>query len=174
MFILYLIIALLVIYFIFTYNSFVSLKNQVLNSFSGIDVQLKKRNDLIPNLVSTVKGYAKHEKSLLESIAKTRSSIMSSLKEKDVEKVSSQDKELSDNLKSLFAVSENYPNLKANKNFLELQREMSRIENNIAASRRIYNSNVAIFNSKLQIFPNNLFNKLLKFDEFKFYELGEK
>ena len=169
----YIILGFLVLYLIFIYNSFVRLRNQVLNSFSGIDVQLKRRNDLIPNLVNAVKGYAMHEKQLLETLTKKRASLMNTLEEKDVKKVAKEDESLSGVLKSLFMVSENYPDLKANQNFLNLKRQLRRTEDQIAASRRIYNSNVAIFNSKIEVFPNNLLNKLLKFNKFDFYSIKE-
>ena len=173
MIIIYILLFLILLYVIITYNAFVNLKNQVLNSYSGIDVQLSRRNDLIPGLVAAVKGYVKHEKELLETLTKKRTEIMNSLEEKDVEKIAKEDKQISNCLKSLFAVAENYPDLKASKNFLNLQDQLSRTENQIAASRRIYNSNVTIYNTRLESFPNNLFNNVLKFEYFKLYKLDE-
>ncbi len=171
--ILYIILGVLILYVLFTYNSFIRLRNQVVNSFSGIDVQLKRRNDLVPNLIGVVKGYAKHEKSLFESIAKTRSALSSALEKQDLQKVSKDDAVLSSSLKSVLAVAENYPALKANENFLDLQKKIARIENQIAAARRIYNANVTIFNTKLELFPNNIFNKLAKFSQFELYSLED-
>ncbi|MFT4261262.1 MAG: LemA family protein [Candidatus Woesearchaeota archaeon] len=167
---LYVLLGLLLLWVLLTYNHFVSIKNNVKKSYSGIDVQLKRRNDLIPNLVNTVKGYAKHEKSLLESITKTRASLMNSLEGDDVRSIAKEEKTLSNSLKSLFAVAENYPDLKANKNFLELQKELSKTENNIAASRRIYNSNVMTFNTRITTFPNKLVAKMFGFKPYQFFE----
>ena len=171
---LYIIGGVILLYILITYNSFISLKNQVLNSYSGIDVQLSRRNDLIPNLVNAVKGYAKHEKTLLQNLTNTRARLINSLENEDLKKIAKEDENISSCLKSVFAVAENYPDLKASENFLNLQDQLSRMENQIAASRRIYNANVTIFNTKLETFPNNLFNTFLKFEYFKFYKLDKK
>ena len=170
---LYIIPAALILWIIIVYNSLISLKNQVQNSFSGIDVQLKRRNDLIPNLVNTVKGYATHERELFENITQLRTSIMNASNNSDVKELAKNDDMMTSTLKSLFAVSENYPDLKANENFLNLQNQIARTEDQIAASRRIYNSNVMTFNSKIQVFPNNLVAQSLKFKEFEFFSIQE-
>jgi len=159
------IIAIVVVVFlllgvIWLYNSIIRLRNQLRNSFAQIDVQLKRRNDLIPNLVETVKGYMRHEKTLLENITKARSAIMSA---KNIGKKAKASNQLTQTLKSLFAVAENYPKLRANENFLQLQEEITGTENKIAYSRQHYNDVVMIFNTKIQTFPNNLFAKMLGF-----------
>ncbi len=149
------------------YNALIRLRNQVKNSWAQIDVQLKRRNDLIPNLVNTVKGYMKHEKETLENITKARSAIMNASGVADTAKASG---ELSGMLKSLFAVAENYPDLKANQNFMQLQEEITGTENKIAYSRQHYNDMVMIFNTKIQKFPNNVFAGMLGFDEQSSFE----
>lgn len=164
-------VALLVVWLIAVYNGLIKFRNRVDEAWSDISVQLKRRYDLIPNLINTVKGYAKHEKELFENVTKARSEAMNSQDPKD-----SAEKEnmLSETLKSLFAVSENYPDLKANENFLELQRELTDTEDKIQASRRFYNGNVRDFNTKLQVFPTNMIAGMLKFKEYDFFEIAEK
>jgi len=142
------------------YNSLIKLKNRVDEAWSDIDVQLKRRYDLIPNLINTVKGYATHEKELFEKITQARTAAMGAKNPAEKEQTENM---LSDTLKSLFAVAENYPDLKANQNFLELQRELSDTENKIQASRRFYNGNVRDFNTKIEVFPNNLIVGMLNF-----------
>ena len=164
------IIGILILYTIFVYNSIISLQNQVKNSFSGIDVQLKRRNDLIPNLIETVKGYAKHEKDVLENVTNMRTQMISAMDTGYKSQIAKTQDMLSETLKSLFAVSENYPDLKANQNFLELQNQIATTEDQIAASRRIYNSNTMVYNSKLQVFPNNLLVKIFNFKEYEFFK----
>ncbi|MBU0666222.1 MAG: LemA family protein [Nanoarchaeota archaeon] len=149
------------------YNSLIRLKNQVKNSFAQIDVQLKRRNDLIPNLVNTVKGYMTHERETLENITKARAAVMKATTPEGKAKASNM---LSDTLKSLFAVSENYPDLKANQNFLQLQEEITGTENKIAYSRQHYNDIVMVFNTKIQFFPNNVIAGSLGFKEEKSFE----
>ena len=156
------VIVVLALFVVFLYNSLIRLKNQVKNSWAQIDVQLKRRNDLIPNLVETVKGYMKHEKSVLENITKARSAIMSAETVGDKAKASNM---LSQTLKSLFAVSENYPKLQANENFMQLQEELTGTESKIAYARQHYNDMVMVFNTKIQTFPNNMFAKMLSFKE---------
>lgn len=158
------------LYVISTYNSLVILKTRIQEALSGIDVQLKRRADLIPNLVETVKGYAKHEKEIFENVTKARSALVnaSSVKEK-----ASADNMLTGALKSLFAVAENYPNLKANENFQNLQRQLEDTEDKVAYSRQFYNSNVLDFNAKIQIFPTNLFAGMFHFQAFDFFKAGE-
>lgn len=161
------IIAVAILFVIFLYNSLVRLRNQVKNSWAQIDVQLKRRNDLIPNLVSTVKGYMKHEKTVLENVTKARTSMMSATGVADTSKKSNM---LSSTLKSLFAVSENYPDLKANQNFIQLQEEITGTENKISYARQHYNDMVMRFNTKIQTFPNNLFASMLSFKEEESFE----
>jgi len=154
------------------YNGLIKLKNRTDEAWSDIDVQLKRRYDLIPNLISTVKGYAQHEKSLFEKVTQARTAAMGA--QGPVDK-SQAENMLSGTLKSLFAVSENYPDLKANENFLELQRELSDTENKIQASRRFYNGNVRDFNIKIEVFPNNLVAGMLNFTKRDFFEIeGEE
>lgn len=165
-----LVIVLAALYIWFLYNSLITSKMRVSEAFSQIDVQLKRRTDLIPNLVETVKGYAKHERELLERITKERASLMQAKGPEEKGKVNSQ---LTDALKSLFAVAENYPNLKASDNFVELQKELSDTENKIAYSRQFYNSNVMDYNTKIKIFPNVLLVRMLNFSPAEFFEAEE-
>jgi len=165
------IIGIIIFGIIGLYNGLVSLKNKVKNSWAQIDVQLKKRFDLIPNLVETVKGYAKHEKTVLTDITKARNMMM---KASDVKGKAEAENQLTGALKSLFAVSENYPDLKANQNFLQLQEELSGMESKIAYARQFYNDMVMRFNTKIQLFPNNLFAKMLGFSEEQFFETQGK
>lgn len=138
-------------------------------AWSGIDVQLKKRFDLIPNLVETVKGYAKHESGLFEKVAKLRSSMMSATS--DPEKIGEYEGELRSTLKTLFAVAENYPELKANENFLSLQSSLQAIENELEKSRRYYNGAVRDLNAKIVVFPNNFVASLFSIKQRKFFEV---
>jgi len=158
-------------FIILLYNSLIRLRNQVKNSWAQIDVQLKRRNDLIPNLVETVKGYTKHERESLENITKARSAIMSA---QGVEETAKASNMLSDTLKSLFAVAENYPDLKANQNFMQLQEEITGTENKIAYARQHYNDIVMMFNTKIQTFPNNVFANMLNFKDEKQFEATEE
>ncbi|MBD3362508.1 LemA family protein [Candidatus Dojkabacteria bacterium] len=152
------------------YNGLVRLKNIVDEAWSGIDVQLKRRYDLIPNLVETVKGYAKHEKGTFEKIAQLRSTAM---KADSVEKRGKAEAELTNTLKTLFAVAENYPELKANANFMSLQEELSKIETEIQGARRYYNGTVRDFNTKIQMFPANLIAGMLGFKKRDYFEADE-
>lgn len=154
------------------YNGLVTGKNRVEEALSDMDVQLKRRYDLIPNLVETVKGYAAHEEGTLAKVIAARNSAMA-VPSTDPQKKMVVENQLSSTLRSVFALAENYPDLKANQNFLELQRELTDTEDKIMASRRFYNGNVRDFNTKLQVFPTNLINKMLKFEEYKFYELAD-
>lgn len=165
------IVGVLALLIIALYNALIRLKNQVKNSWAQIDVQLKRRNDLIPNLVNTVKGYMKHEKETLENITKARAAIMQA---NDVEGAAQASGELSGLLKSLFAVAENYPDLKANQNFIQLQEEITGTENKIAYARQHYNDMVMVFNTKIQKFPNNVFAGMLGFGEEKSFEATEE
>ena len=156
------IVAVVVLFVIFLYNSLISLRNEVKNSWAQIDVQLKRRNDLIPNLVQTVKGYMTHERTVLENITKARTAFLSAHSMTEKSKASNM---LSQTLKSLFAVSENYPQLKANENFLQLQEELSGTESKIAYARQHYNDIVMSFNTKIQTFPNSSFASMLNFSQ---------
>ncbi|MFA7216926.1 MAG: LemA family protein [Candidatus Paceibacterota bacterium] len=164
------IIAILFIWFIAAYNGFVKLINRAKEAWADIDVQLKRRYDLIPNLVNTVKGYATHESSTFEKITEARTSAMNA---GTVEEKGKAENMLSGTLKSLFAVAENYPELKANTNFLELQRELSDTENKIQASRRFYNTNVRDLNIAVDSFPKNIVANVFNFSKMEFFELGE-
>lgn len=152
------------------YNGLITLKNRVDEAWSDIDVQLKRRYDLIPNLINTVKGYATHEKELLEKVTAARTAAMGAGTPAEKEQT---ENALSGTLKTLFAVSENYPDLKANQNFLELQKELTDTEDKIQASRRFYNGNVRDFNTKLQVFPTNLLAGMLGFTKREFFEAAE-
>ncbi len=167
------VIAILVIAVIAMYNGIIRLKNRVDEAWSDIDVQLKRRYDLIPNLVETVKGYASHEKETLEKVVQARNAAMSAQSGGDAKKQAEAENVLSSTLKSIFALSESYPDMKANQNFLELQRELSDTENKIQAARRFYNGNVRDFNTKLQVFPTNIMAGTLGFKAREFFEIGE-
>lgn len=155
-----------------TYNRFVLLRNRVKEAWSDIEVLLKRRYDLIPNLVETVKGYAAHEKNTLEAVINARNIAMKSGNKSVAEQAKSENI-LSGTLKSLFALSENYPDLKANANFLELQRELVDTENKIQASRRFYNNNVLAFNTKREMFPSNIIANIFNFEKNEFFKLDE-
>lgn len=165
------IVAVLAVWLIVVYNGLVRLKNRVQEAWSDIDVQLKRRYDLIPNLMETVKGYASHEKELFENVTKARTSAMSA---QGVEEKGKAENVLSGTLKTLFAVAENYPDLKASENFAKLQDELSDTENKIQASRRFYNGQTRDFNTKIEVFPNNMVAGMLKFKKFEFFEADEK
>jgi len=162
------IIAILAIFVIATYNGLIKLRNRVQEADSDIDVQLKRRYELIPNLVEAVKGYAKHEKELFEKVTKERSSLVTGSTAEKVEASNA----MTDTLKSIFAVAESYPELKANQNFLQLQSDLTDTQDKIMAAQRFYNSNVRDFNTKLQVFPTNLYGKMLGFTDFTFIEAG--
>ncbi len=160
---------------IFIYNSLVRLRNRLKEAWSDIDVQLKRRYDLIPNLIETVKGYAKHEKETFENVTRARSQAMQAQESgSDTQKQAQAENMVSDTLKSLFAVTENYPDLKASQNFQELQRELSDTENKIQAARRFYNNNVLRYQTKIQSFPTNLLAKVLNFSEKDYFELEDE
>ena len=162
------VIVLLILWLVGVYNSLIRLKNRVKEAWSDIDVQLKRRYDLIPNLMETVKGYMKHEEGVLTKVTEARASAMNA---KGIEEKGKAENMLSDTLKSLFAVAENYPDLKASQNFLQLQDEISDTENKIQASRRFYNGQVRDFNTKIEVFPNNLIAGMLKFKAWDFFEI---
>ncbi len=170
-FIIAIVLGIVLLYLWLTYNGLVTAKMRIAEALSHIDVQLKRRTDLIPNLIETVKGYAKHEKELLENITKARTSLM---KASSTETKAKANNELTDTLKSLFAVSENYPQLKANENFGKLQDELSDTENKIAASRQFYNSNVLDFNTKIATFPSSIIANLFNFKAAEFFAATEE
>lgn len=161
----------LVLWLVMLFNRLVLLRNRTNEAASDIDVQLKRRHDLIPNLVETVKGYAQHERELFEKVTQARSAAMGAQTMHDKEVAENQ---LSQTLKSLFAVAENYPDLKASENFLKLQDELSDTENKIQAARRFYNGNVRDFNTAIEQFPGNLFAGMLGFKAFEFFEAAEQ
>ena len=166
-------IGLLVVIGIFlwaTYNSLVTLKVRVDEAWSDITVQLKRRADLIPNLVNSVKGYAAHESGVFEKVTEARSAVMDA---KGVQETAEAENMLEGALKSLFAVAEAYPDLKANENFLQLQNELVDTEDKIQASRRFYNGGVRDLNTKIQVFPNNVFAGMLGFKERDFFEVED-
>ncbi|MBI4009076.1 LemA family protein [Candidatus Roizmanbacteria bacterium] len=159
------------IYLIAAYNGFVVLKTRIKEALSGIDVQLKRRAELIPNLVETVKGYAKHEKGVFEEVTKARSALM---KAGSLQQKAEANNMLTDALKSLFAVAEAYPDLKASDNFKDLQRQLEDTEDKIAYSRQFYNSNVLEYNTKVQTFPNNFIANMFGFKQEEFFEAEEE
>ena len=159
------------LYILFTYNSLVTLKMRVSESWSGIEVQLKRRADLVPNLIETVKGYAKHEREVFESVTKARTSLIEA---KSAKEAASADNMLTSALKSLFAVAEDYPDLKASENFKELQEELSDIEAKIAFARQFYNTNVMDLNTRMKIFPNSILSRTFNFKEEEFFEAEEE
>jgi LemA protein len=164
------IIGVILLWAVFVYNNFVSLVNRVKESWSDIEVQFKRRYDLIPNLVETVKGYATHERAAFDSVTQARAAAMGAQSVADHDKAENM---LTGALKSLFAVSEAYPDLKANTNFLELQRELSDTENKIQAARRFYNSVVQDLNTSLQSFPSNIIGSIFGFSASEFFQLGD-
>ena len=164
-----LVLAVVVLYLIVLFNRLVVLRNRVKEAMSDIDVQSKRRYDLIPNLVESVKGYMAHERGVLEDVTKARAAVATGGNALERDKAESQ---LSNTLKTLFAVSENYPDLKANANFLDLQRELADTEDKMQASRRFYNSVVMELNNKVQTFPANLFAASFGFQQEKFFEVA--
>lgn len=164
------VVAVLAIFLWVTYNALVTLKVRVDEAWSDITIQLKRRADLIPNLVNTVKGYATHEKGVFEQVTEARSAVVNAKSPKEAAKA---DNMLEDALKSIFAVAEAYPDLKASTNFSELQAELVDTEDKIQAARRFYNGGVRDLNTKIQLFPNNIFAGMLGFKEREFYEVDE-
>ncbi len=163
------VVAALFVWLILNYNRLVAFKNRTKEAWADIDVQLKRRYDLIPNLMETVKGYAAHEKQVLENVTAARSAAMDA---KTPEEKIEKENALSQTLKSLFAVAENYPDLKASANFLELQRELSDTENKIQAARRFYNGNVRDFNIAIESFPSNVVAAIFGFKQMKLFEIA--
>lgn len=164
------IILVLLVYGFATYNSFVKLNNQVKEAFSTMDVYLKKRWDLIPNIVKVVKGYTKYEKETLAEIVELRNSSYNKMS--NAEKVDTNTK-LSDKLSKIMAIAENYPDLKANENFRALSNELSKVEEDIANSRKYYNGSVRIYNNKVQMFPSNIIASILGYKEQRMFEITD-
>ena len=165
-------IVLLAIYAVVTYNGLIRLRNQTEEAFSDIDVQLKRRHDLIPNLVETVKGYAAHERQVFENVTAARSAATAAQSE-GPEAQAQAENQLTGALRQLFAVAEAYPDLKANQNFLELQNELTDTEDKIQASRRFYNMTVRDLNTKIQQFPSSVIARFANADEREFFELED-
>mgnify|MGYP004005817807 FL=1 len=169
--ILLVILVIVVFYVIGLYNSLIRLKNQVGSGWSQIDVQLKRRQDLIPNLIETCKGYMKHEKETLENITNARSNAMGA---DSISDKSSAEGALSGSISKFMLVVENYPDLKANANFISLQEELSSTENKIAFSRQNYNDQVLFFNNKIEMFPSNIIAGSFNFKQADFFEIEDK
>jgi len=169
------VLAVIVLWVIMGYNGLVTLRNRSLEAWSDIDVQLKRRYDLIPNLVETVKGYASHESGTLEKVIAARNSAMQTHDSSSatLEQKMQAESTLAGSLKSVFALSEAYPDLKANQNFMKLQDELSDTENKIQASRRFYNGNVRELNTKIEVFPTNLLAKMFNFTKREFFEVAD-
>lgn len=165
------VLGFIVLWAVFIYNGFITLRNRAQEAWADIEVQLKRRYDLIPNLVNTVKGYATHESSVFESVTKARGEAMNT--QGPTKEHAQAENMLSGALKSIFALSEAYPDLKANTNFLELQRELSDTENKIQAARRFYNTNVRDLNIKIESFPSNILAKMFNFSQKEFFDLAD-
>ena len=165
--ILIVIVIIIIVAVVGIYNGLVTARNKVKNAWAQIDVQLNRRADLIPNLVETVKGYAAHESSVFEDVTAARAGLMNA---NGVSEISEANNQLSSTLKTLFAVAENYPELKANENFKELQAQLAQTEDKIAYSRQFYNDTVLMYNNKCQTFPSNIIASLFGFKEADFFE----
>jgi LemA protein len=164
------VILIIIFWMIGMYNGLIRLRNQVRNAWSQIDVQLKRRHDLIPNLVETAKGYMKHERQTLENITNARSKAMSAESVGDKARAEG---ELNGAMSKFFLVVENYPDLKANQNFLAVQEELTSTENKIAFSRQAYNDQVLYYNNKIQMFPTNMMAGMFNFKQSEFFEIEE-
>ena len=172
--IVWIILGAIVLWLILIYNAFVRLNNRVKEAWSDIEVQLKRRYDLIPNVLEAVKGYAKHEKGVFEKVTEARARAMGVETSGNMKEIAKAENMLAGTLKSLFAVAENYPNLRASENFAKLQEELSDTENKIQAARRFYNGNVRDFNTQLETFPSNFVGKLFNFTAKQFFDIDEK
>jgi LemA protein len=168
---LWVILALIIVWIVYAFNSFVSLRNRTKEAWADIEVQLKRRYDLIPNLVNAVKGYAKHESSAFENVTKARAAAMGA--QGPTADHAQAENLLSSTLKSIFAIAEAYPELKANQNFLALQGELSDTENKIQAARRFYNTNVRDLNIKIESFPSNVIAGIFRFSKMEFFDLPD-
>ena len=165
------IIVIIIIYAFITYNNFIKLKNMVKEAFATMDVYLKKRWDLIPNIVETVKGYAKHEENTLKEVVELRNSSYDSMS--DDEKVKANQK-ISKDINKIMLLAESYPDLKASTNFQDLSRELSKVEEDIANSRKYYNGAIEMFNNKVEMFPSNIFAKLFGYKPKEMFETDEQ
>jgi LemA protein len=165
------IVAVVIIWLILTYNSLIRIRNRVKEAWSDIEVQLKRRYDLIPNLVNAIKGYTKHEEGVFTKVTEARAAAMSAKTPAEQAKTENM---LTETLKSLFAVAENYPELKASQNFLQLQNELTDTENKIQASRRFYNGVVRDFNTKIEVFPTNIIAGALGFKQSEFFDAPDE
>ena len=172
--ILIVILVVVVLWVVGAFNALVRLRNRVKEAWSDIDVQLKRRYDLIPNLIETVRGYAAHEKDVLENVVKARSAAMNAEQGGDVKAMAQAENMLSGTLKSLFALSENYPQLRAVESFTKLQDELADTENKIQAARRFYNGNVMTLNTRVEQFPTNMVANLFGFRKEEFFELNNE
>ena len=169
--IVYIVLGIIVLWIVWTFNGLIRLKFRAKEAWSDIEVQLKRRYNLIPNVVETVKGYAKHERGVFEKVTEARTQAMGA---KNPHEKAGAENMLSNTLKTLFAVSENYPDLKANANFLDLQRELADTENKIQASRRFYNTMVRDMNTRVETFPSNIIARLFSFRKIEFFETKEE
>jgi LemA protein len=165
------VLFIIVIWFISVYNGFVKLKNSIEEAFSTMDVYLKKRFDLIPNLVSTVKGYAKHEAETLEKVVQARNSAVASGNQEEIMK---SENAITGALRSIFALAESYPNLKANQNFMDLQEQLKRMEDEIANSRKYYNAVVKEYNTKREMFPSSIVASMFHFEKKPMFEVTDE
>ncbi len=164
------IIIALILFLISTYNGLVKSRNKVKNSWAQIEVQLNRRGDLIPNLIETVKGYAAHESKVFDDVTQARAGLMNA---NGVQEMANADNTLNQTLKSLFAVAENYPDLKANENFKNLQNQLEETENKISYSRQFYNDTVLMYNNKCETFPSNIFANAFGFKQAEFFKAQE-
>jgi len=165
-------LLLLFLWIVLSYNRLVTLRNRAKEAWADIDVQLKRRHDLIPNLVETVKGYAAHEKEVFEKVTEARTKAMGARESGDLKKMAEAENYLAQTLKTLFAVAENYPDLKASQNFLELQRELTDTEDKIMYARRFYNANVRDLNIAIESFPTNIVASIFGFKKMDLFEIG--
>jgi LemA protein len=171
---LFVLVFIAVIIFVGIYNALVVLRNRVKNSWSQIDVQLKRRHDLIPNLVETAKGYMKHENETFVKVTEARSKAMNAGSGGSVKDIGAAEADLSGSLAKLLLTVENYPELKANQNFLALQEELTSTENRIAFSRQAYNDDVMMFNNKIEMFPSSIVAGMFNFEKSEFFEIEDK
>ncbi len=167
------VVLVIVIWLWATYNGLIKARLNVKEAWSGIDVQLRRRSSLIPNLVETVKGYAAHERETFDAVTRARAQLDTARESGSAAQAAQADNILTSTLRSLFAVAEAYPDLKANENFKELQRELTDTEDKIAYSRQFYNTNVGNYNEKIQVFPNVLLAGMFNFEQSEFYEAEE-
>ncbi|MFO7636715.1 MAG: LemA family protein [Clostridia bacterium] len=164
------VLVVLAVYVIMAYNNFTIIKNKIEEAYATVEVHLKKRYDLIPNLVETVKGYAKHESKTFTDVIEARNNAM---KATGFEELRESENQLQQTLKSLFALSESYPDLKANTNFMDLQRQLESIENEILQSRKYYNAVVKEFNTRIALFPNSIIAGMFRFTKKEYYEVDD-